>query len=115
MSTGARDIVNGLQRMTSNDVPVSTSPTLSFTSGLSAGASVNSRRSRTGSMAVKQLKPFVTGDIHILLLENINTSGQEILREQGYQVEALRGSLPEDELIEKIKYEARRLLLIIAR
>ncbi|KAK3351658.1 D-3-phosphoglycerate dehydrogenase 1 [Neurospora tetraspora] len=53
--------------------------------------------------APKQLKPFNTEDIKILLLENVNQTGQEILRVQGYQVEFLKTSLPEDQLIEKIK------------
>lgn len=39
----------------------------------------------------------------MLLLENVNQTGQDILRKQGYQVEALKSSLPEDELIEKIR------------
>lgn len=59
-----------------------------------------------GSIAVeegKQLKPFETTDIKILLLENVNQSGRDILTEQGYQVEFLKSSLPEDELIEKIR------------
>lgn len=51
----------------------------------------------------KQLKPFETTDIKILLLENVNQSGRDILTEQGYQVEFLKSSLPEDELIEKIR------------
>lgn len=51
----------------------------------------------------KQLKPFNTQDIRVLLLENVNVTGQDILRKQGYQVEALKTSLPEDQLIEKIK------------
>lgn len=53
--------------------------------------------------APKQLKPFNTQDIKILLLENVNQSGKDMLTEQGYQVEALKSSLPEDQLIEKIK------------
>ncbi|KAG5913488.1 D-3-phosphoglycerate dehydrogenase 2 [Claviceps capensis] len=51
----------------------------------------------------KQLKPFNTQDIKILLLENVNAAGQETLKGQGYQVEALKTSLPEDQLIEKIR------------
>ena len=51
----------------------------------------------------KKLQPFREQDIKILLLENVNKTGQDMLREQGYQVEALKSSLPEDELIEKIK------------
>jgi D-3-phosphoglycerate dehydrogenase len=52
---------------------------------------------------VKSLKPFVSKDIKVLLLENVNESGQKKLRDQGYQVEALKTSLPEDELMEKIR------------
>lgn len=51
----------------------------------------------------RELKPFETTDIKILLLENVNQSGQDILRNQGYQVEALKTSLPEEQLIEKIR------------
>ena len=45
----------------------------------------------------------MTEDIKILLLENVNKIGQDLLSQQGYQVEALKSSLPEDELIEKIR------------
>lgn len=68
---------------------VSTSPSASFT----LGATVQS----------KQLKPFVTEDIKILLLENINQTGRDVLNKQGYQVESLQSSVGEDELIERIK------------
>ena len=51
----------------------------------------------------KQLKPFVTEDIRILLLENINQTGRDVLINQGYQVECLQTSLAEDELIQRIK------------
>jgi D-3-phosphoglycerate dehydrogenase len=53
--------------------------------------------------AAKQLKPFNTEDIKILLLENVNQTGRDILTAQGYQVEFLKTSLPEDQLIEKIR------------
>ena len=60
--------------------------------------------SRTGVAAkAKQLKPFATEDIRILLLENINQTGRDILAKQGYQVEFLKTSLPEDELVQKIR------------
>ena len=42
-------------------------------------------------------------DIKILLLENVNQSGKDILSRQGYQVESIKSSLPEAELIEKIR------------
>jgi D-3-phosphoglycerate dehydrogenase len=51
----------------------------------------------------KHLKPFATEDIKVLLLENVNQTGREILSKQGYQVEFLKSSLPEDQLIEKIR------------
>lgn len=52
---------------------------------------------------MKLLKPFREEDIKILLLENINQTGRDILTDQGYQVESLKSSLPEDQLIEKIR------------
>ena len=69
----------------------------------SYGTSPNLRRIATGPQP-KQLKPFREQDIKILLLENVNQTGRDILKGQGYQVEALKSSLPEDQLIEKIKY-----------
>lgn len=101
MPTEARDIANRPLMTTSNALSVSTSPTAAFHSPLSSlGASKLGR----GASQPKQLKPFDTQDIKILLLENVNESGKEILRGQGYQVEALKSSLPEDELIEKIRF-----------
>ena len=51
----------------------------------------------------KQLKPFVTEDIKILLLENINQTGRDVLVKQGYQVDCLKTSLEENELIQRIR------------
>lgn len=65
-------------------------------------ASPNLTRTMTGAPP-KKLQPFKESDFKILLLENVNKTGQDILRAQGYQVEALKSSLPEDQLIEKIK------------
>ena len=61
-------------------------------------------RAATG-VSVKHLKPFATEDIKILLLENINKTGRDVLEAQGYQVEFLKSSLPEDELIQKIRWD----------
>lgn len=72
---------------------VSTSPTQSY---LSQYAALSTKPTKT-------LKPFSTGDIKILLLENVNTTAIDIFKNQGYQVEFYKSSLPEDELIEKIK------------
>lgn len=92
----AQDIA--VPRQTSRRLSVSMSPSTTFHS---------SHGSFGGALPVrgmaKQLKPFNTQDIKILLLENVNQSGKEILTRQGYQVEALRTSLPEDQLIEKIR------------
>jgi D-3-phosphoglycerate dehydrogenase len=101
MPTAAKDIAgaSGLTRMVSHSLSVS--PTATFHSPPSSfGAALS--RTITNS-AAKQLKPFDTQDIKILLLENVNQSGKDILSGQGYQVEALKTSLPEDELIEKIR------------
>ncbi|KAG5929650.1 D-3-phosphoglycerate dehydrogenase 2 [Claviceps pazoutovae] len=77
---------------------VSTSPTTTIASPPGSWGGALAPRG-----APKQLKPFNTQDIKILLLENVNAAGQEILKGQGYQVEALKTSLPEDQLIEKIR------------
>lgn len=84
---------------------MSFSPEASYSSFSSMSQSPSHRRRGTNTNAppAKQLKPFVSGDIKILLLENVNTAGQDILRAQGYQVEAIKASLPEAELIEKIR------------
>lgn len=80
--------------MSLSDSPnaVSTSPTNSYLSQY-----VPSQK------PTKTLKPFSTGDIKILLLENVNSTAIGIFKNQGYQVEFYKTSLPEDELIEKIK------------
>ncbi|KAF8859584.1 D-isomer specific 2-hydroxyacid dehydrogenase [Acephala macrosclerotiorum] len=112
MSSAAKDIpsvdtINGLARTLSNslNVTVSTSPTATFNNPLSHHSPSNffgASLARTATTP-KVLKPFNAEDIKILLLENVNPSGQELLREQGYHVEALKTSLPEAELIQKIK------------
>jgi D-3-phosphoglycerate dehydrogenase len=60
----------------------------------------------------KSLTRFATGDMRVLLLENVNATGQDLLRAQGYQVEALTTSLGEDELVERIKSASPRPLLL---
>ena len=59
---------------------------------------------RTTTASTKQLKPFATEDIKILLLENVNKTGVDLLKAQGYQVDFRKSSLPEDELIEQIRW-----------
>ncbi|KAK1782607.1 D-3-phosphoglycerate dehydrogenase [Copromyces sp. CBS 386.78] len=96
--TPPREIVQPTGDITAAHFSVSPSAFQSPISSSSFMASALAHRS-----APKQLKPFNTEDIKILLLENVNQTGQDILKAQGYQVEFLKTSLPEDQLIEKIK------------
>lgn len=89
-----------LDRTVSNSFNLSTSPTATFHSSHSGSFPSGSAGQRP---SYKQLKPFQTTDVKVLLLENVNKTGQTILKQQGYQVEALKSSLPEDQLIEKIR------------
>lgn len=91
--------IHGASRTVSNTYDLSTSPTMTFNSPPS---SFKMRQQVAAS--AKTLKPFDTKDIKVLLLENVNQTGQDILRRQGYQVEFLKGSLPKEQLIEKIRY-----------
>jgi len=97
--TGAQDIEpSRLAAHVSHSLSIS--PTHPFMSPPLNSAGMLSSRSQTFP---KQLKPFNTTDIKILLLENVNETGKRILSEQGYQVESFKTSLPEDQLIEKIR------------
>lgn len=89
---------NGVARTVSSSYIPTASPGTSVPSPLSTSLA---QRSRTANL--KHLKPFATEDIKILLLENINQTGRELLEKQGYQVEFVKTSLPEDQLIEKIR------------
>ncbi|KAL1999662.1 hypothetical protein VTN02DRAFT_4204 [Thermoascus thermophilus] len=105
MEASAKDIKpnqSELSLQVSRSLSLSTSPTANYQSPSSSyGASALPRPA--SSTAAKHLKPFATEDIKILLLENVNQTGRDILAEQGYQVESLKSSLPEDQLIEKIR------------
>ncbi|KAK3639907.1 D-3-phosphoglycerate dehydrogenase 2 [Elasticomyces elasticus] len=105
MPTAARDIPQGnghndtLARTVSNSfgtLDLSSSPTATFHSPPSSYGGHQ-------KPSTKQLKPFNSSDIKVLLLENVNKTGQDILRKKGYQVEALKTSLPDDQLIEKLR------------
>jgi D-3-phosphoglycerate dehydrogenase len=93
----AQDIAKPLSRSFSNNLSVSPSATFHSPTVAHSFTSLSQRP------AAKHLKPFNTEDIKILLLENVNQSGRDILTGQGYQVEFLKTSLPEDQLIEKIR------------
>jgi D-3-phosphoglycerate dehydrogenase len=97
--TNARDI--NVERLASSfqRAGLSVSPTSTFHSPTSSFG----HRSFVAGISSKLLKPFNTEDIRILLLENVNETAQDILNKQGYQVECYKSSLPEDELIEKIR------------
>ncbi|EEH39432.1 D-3-phosphoglycerate dehydrogenase [Paracoccidioides lutzii Pb01] len=102
MASAARDIRNNQERFAryvSRSLSFSTSPTAIFHSPPSSHGMAQA----ANAAALKPLKPFASGDIKILLLENVNQTGRDILSKQGYQVEFLKSSLPEDELIEKIR------------
>lgn len=83
---------------------IGTSPSASFNSPSSHSSALNRI---VPLVNAKHLKPFATEDIKVLLLENVNQTGREILSQQGYQVEFLKSSLPEDQLIEKIRWVPR--------
>ncbi|CAG8503579.1 13149_t:CDS:2 [Funneliformis caledonium] len=51
----------------------------------------------------KVLKPFNSGEIKILLLENVNQCGIDLLAKEGFQVEVHKKALSEEVLIEKIR------------
>ncbi|AOW06930.1 YALI0F09966p [Yarrowia lipolytica CLIB122] len=88
-----------------NEVSVSSSPITSYGSPVSGSFQGKPRQRRYSYTAARtnKLKPFSTGDIKILLLENVNQTAIDILEGQGYQVETHKSSLDEEELIEKIR------------
>lgn len=104
---------HGLSSSLGNSLSLSASPTSHFHysppsySTSHHGHQQQSRysfsNSNTAANMSKHLKPFNTEDIRILLLENVNQTARDILNDQGYQVEFIKTSLPEDELIEKIR------------
>ena len=102
-STSPREVSGSWSNNYSNSQFLSTSPVAAFHSPASASYGAAGRLAASGAPALKVLKPFNTKDIKILLLENVNKTGQDILKAQGYQVEALKTSLPEDQLIDRIK------------
>lgn len=108
MPTAARDIPDRNGSMDTLTRTVSNSFDLSTTLSRSPTATFHSppwERSNSGyqKASAKQLKPFQTTDVRVLLLENVNQTGQTILKKQGYQVESLKGSLSEEQLIEKLR------------
>ena len=108
MASSAKAItfnLGGQSKSVSTSFGLSASPNATFQSPPSSYGGAHLSRAATGTFA-KQLKPFATEDIKILLLENINQTGRDTLSKQGYQVDFLKSSLPEDELIERIRWGA---------
>lgn len=101
MPTAAKAIPTRLGHPADNESTQAVSSSLGAADALSI--SPNSSFHGPPKASVKQLKPFQTTDIKVLLLENVNIAGQGILKRQGYQVEAHKSSLAEDQLIEKIQ------------
>ncbi|KFY72903.1 hypothetical protein V499_06980 [Pseudogymnoascus sp. VKM F-103] len=105
MATPAQNIVvpsDKLNKSITASHSVSTSPSATF-QFQSPSSSFGALQAKRAASAAKPLKPFDTQDVKILLLENVNETGISILESQGYQVEAIKTSLPEDQLIEKIR------------
>ena len=94
----------------SSTVSLSTSP-IAFPSPSSSGAQHQTRKFAGAVANLKRLKPFATEDFKILLLENVNQTGRHVLAQQGYQVEFLKSSLPEDELIQRIRWRSSPFLM----
>ena len=92
-----------LTRRVSSSLGASTSPTGGFHTPPWTKSGSHLTRAATGNLT-KQLKPFATEDIKILLLENVNVTGRDLLVSQGYQVTHLKSALPEDELIQKLRW-----------
>ncbi|KAL3469280.1 hypothetical protein BJX99DRAFT_265355 [Aspergillus californicus] len=106
MAASARDIKSGHDASSLNisqSQSFSTSPNASFQSIPSSHSGSAFATRVASAVNAKHLKPFATEDIKVLLLENVNQTGREILNKQGYQVEFLKSSIPEDQLIEKIR------------
>ncbi|KAL4949604.1 hypothetical protein BDW69DRAFT_72073 [Aspergillus filifer] len=106
MAASARDIKSNSDATNlsvSQTQSFSTSPNASFQSAPSSHSGSAFATRTLPLVNAKHLKPFATEDIKVLLLENVNQTGREILSKQGYQVEFLKSSLPEDQLIEKIR------------
>ena len=104
MISAARDIAQRSRTEVSNSLSISTSPSAALHSPPSSYGLLGMSRTPTlQAAAAKQLKPFATEDIKILLLENVNKTGRDALEKQGYQVDFHKSSLPEEELIAKIR------------
>ena len=104
MTSAARDIAQRTKSEVSKDFSFSSSPTTTLQSPSSSHGFPSLVKTQSHqAMINKKLKPFATEDVKILLLENVNKTGREALEKQGYQVDFYKSSLPEAELISKIR------------
>ncbi|KAL8909637.1 MAG: hypothetical protein Q9207_000135 [Kuettlingeria erythrocarpa] len=94
---------NSLSAQLTSKTSLSTSSSAAFPSSFASRDGPRWHRGGATVSTAKQLKPFATEDIKILLLENVNQTGRDVLEAQGYQVDFLKTSLPEDELIQRIR------------
>lgn len=58
--------------------------------------------SLSGVRAPKVLSPFATGELRLLLLENINQAAVQAFKDEGFQVDFHTRSFSEEELVQKI-------------
>lgn len=84
-----------------------TAPPQILPTGVASTSPTAHARLRTSSASIasgapRLLTPFDTGDIRILLLENVSQGAVKMLRDQGYQVDFHPKAWTEDELVEKI-------------
>jgi len=101
--SSAQDIPH-VTRAVASSLSVSNSPTATFHSPSTSFHGLTRHNTKP-----RELKPFNREEFKILLLENVNQSGKDILSQEGYQVESVKSSLPEAELIEKIRYVILKL------
>lgn len=87
---------------------IPSSPPTSHNFSTSPSSNKTHNRARTlsipgnSSNLPRQLTPFDTGDIKILLLENVSQGAVDMLKEQGYQVDFHTKAWTEQELVDKI-------------
>ncbi|KAL8673663.1 MAG: hypothetical protein Q9168_001918 [Polycauliona sp. 1 TL-2023] len=108
MTTRIEDGMSGIDIASPTNGLAGQRPSMSLSKSPSAPyapspASKDAARWQRGNTVAKPLKPFATEDIKILLLENVNQTGRDILAAQGYQVDFLKTSLPEDDLVKRIR------------
>lgn len=86
-----------------NTMSVSISPTASSNlHNVYRQKSLSSLPSGSTIRPAKVLHPFATGELRLLLLENISQGAVDHFKSQGFQVDSYPKAWTEDELVEKI-------------